>query len=235
MDCWLEKRVSPDYEKFESKLDTLIALANLAPEETLRRENRERFRYPNRAGGVTQYPAGQFEDIRTDELFFLTVNLFDGNAYTVFQNTKRAVALNPLGVLADLPKLSESKFANWEIPKRLLSFAMGVSEVANFWGLYDEPSFNNHFTKICEALALEGDCSPHVEMTSEMELITESPEFLRRQCDAYVTEIERVFVAKKPVTPWFDSEGARSRGAFDSERNLHQRDLNYDGVSVNAA
>jgi Glycosyl hydrolase family 20, catalytic domain len=207
MNCWQEAQLTPDFDKFEAKLETLIALANLAPEETLRRENGEGIRYKNRAGGVTQYPTGQLDDIRTDELFFLTVDLFDGDAFTVFTNTKKAVALKPLGVLADLAKLSESKFTNWDIPKRLLAFAMGVSEIANFWSLFDESTFNDYFSQICEALELEVDCSPPVDRTFHVDVVTESKQFIDKQCDVY-TRVESILVAKKPVTPWFQNDAA---------------------------
>lgn len=206
MDCWTEAGETPDFDKFESKLETLLALANLAPEETVRKENKEGFRYPHRAGGVTQYPVGQLDDIRTDELFFLTIDLFDGDAYKIFENAKKAAARQPLGILADLPKLSESKFDNWEIPKRLLAFAMGVSEIASFWSLYDEVSFNSYFTQLCEALELADDCSLPSEARFEVELVSESSEFLEKQCNALVTDFENVLVAKKPVLPWFERE-----------------------------
>jgi hypothetical protein len=206
--CWDEADETPNFEKFESKLEALLALVNLAPEETVRWENTEGFRYPTRAGGVTQYSAGQIDDVRTGELFFLTVDLFDGDAYKIFRNAKKAVALQPLGVLTDVPKLSESKFENWEIAKRLLAFAMGVSELANAWSFNDETTFVVQFEQLCQALNFTNDCSPPDDAEIEIAQVVESAEFIGKQCEAFLTE-EDVLVAKKPVIPWFENGVAR--------------------------
>jgi hypothetical protein len=202
--CWDEAGETPDFEKFESKLEALLALVNLAPEETIRWENTEGFRYPTRAGGVTQYPPGQIDDIRTGDLFFLTIDLFDGDAYSIFRNAKKAVALQPLGILADVPKLSESKFENWEIPKRLLAFAMGISELTNAWSFNDETTFLVQFEQLCRALNVSDDCSPPGDAEAEIAHVTESSEFIQKQCEAFLT-VEDVLVAKKPVIPWFET------------------------------
>jgi Glycosyl hydrolase family 20, catalytic domain len=207
--CWEEAGEAPDYDKFESRMEALLALVNLAPEETLRWENGEGFRYPGRAGGVTQFPAGQLDEIRPDEPFFLTIDLFEGNAYNIFKNAKKAVSLKPLGVLADLPKLSESKFDNWEIPKRLLAFSMGVSELANAWSFNEEATFESEFEQLCRALNLADDCSPPDDQHIDVDLVPESPEFIQKQCETFVTEFENILIAKKPVLPWFENGVAR--------------------------
>jgi hypothetical protein len=207
--CWDEAGETPDFEKFESKLGALLALVDLAPEETLRWENDEGFRYSTRAGGVTQYPAGQFDDVRRNELMFLTVDILDGDGYNVFRNAKKAVALEPLGILADVPKLSDSKFQNWDIPKRLLAFAMGVSELAQAWSFSDKATFIAQFQQLCQALNITDECSPPGDADIEVELVTESSGLIKKQCDAFVTEKENVLIAKKPVSPWFENGVAR--------------------------
>lgn len=199
--CFKAANKEPQFSSFERKLETLMALADLAPGDIIRSENVEGIRYSDRTGDVTQYPAG-VTDIRPDEPSFLTVDIFDGDAYKIFQNTQKAVNLKPLGVLAELKKLNDSKWQTWHIPKRLLAFAMGVSELGSSWSIYDVETFNATFTKLCLELELEEDCSPPEELASSIRIITDSEAFIKKKCEV------RTYLATKrvavPVKPFYE-------------------------------
>jgi len=209
-ECFAEAKITPKFDVFEKKIETLMALANLAPEEIIRTENREGVRYADRAGVVTQFRADQpLEDVRAQgvdgEVAFVTIDLFQGDGYDIFENTKKAVAMKPLGILAELRKLNESKWKSWKILKRLLAFAMGLSEIGTFWSIYNADTFAKHFTGICEALELDDtDCSPPGTFDQPVTVITESQEFVDKSCEVR-TSVTKQRVAKK-ADPYFKSK-----------------------------
>jgi len=219
--CFAEARESPDFSMFERKIEALLTLADIASNEIIRTENTERVRYTDRAGNITQYPSGTWEaDLianRQDHSFFLTVDIFKGDAYSIFESAKKAVGLKPLGIMAEIRKLNDSKWKAWKIPERLLAFAMGVSEVANFWSIYDAATFATYFTQICQALNLDSDCEPPGEFQKTMNIITDSEEFIQKTCETgTTTNTKRV---AKSVVPYYGDHhqlGAGASGAATS-------------------
>jgi hypothetical protein len=196
--CFKAARIKPKFDAFEHKLATLMGMAGVDPGYILRSENKEGVRYANRTGNVTQYSAGVFQ-VRRDEMAFLTVDLFDGDAYQVFQNAQRAASLSPLGVLAELRKLNEGKWKLWQIPQRLLAFAMGVSDYGTSLSTSDAASFNAVFSKLCEDLELDTDCSPPGKFQGPIHIITDGPDFAAKNCELWTTMgTKHVAIAVKP-------------------------------------
>jgi len=216
MGCFEEAKIKPDFEKFERKLQIIMAMADLPPKDILRAENKESVHYPSRTGAITQYSTGQLEGIRNEDegsLFFLTVDIFDGDGYDIFENAKKAVALKPLGIMAELRKLNDSKWKSWSVPKRLLAFAMGVSEIGSSWSIYNAESFASHFVTVCQALQLQdadtGDCSPPDRFSESITVITEGQAFREKSCEVR-TRIQDRRVAKK-VSPFYRDQVAAEK------------------------
>ncbi|GKY98946.1 hypothetical protein MPSEU_000850400 [Mayamaea pseudoterrestris] len=202
--CFEAAKINPAWSGFERKLETLMALADVTTSNIIRSDNLEGIRYPDRTGDITQYPPGVIET-RPNEGVFLSVDIFDGDGYRVFQNTQKAVNKNPLGILAELRKLSVSKWKLWHVPKRLLAFAMGLSELGTTWSIYDAPTFSSQFTKLCQELELEDDCAPPDEFMGSILAITDSQEFIKKTCDIRTNLGEKKLAI--PVKPFFIVQG----------------------------
>jgi len=205
MTCFDEAKAKPLFDVFEHKLEILMALADLSPDDIIRTENEEGVHYPDRTGRVTQYRAGVFDGIRRDEQFFLTIDLFDGDGYAIFKQAKKAASLQPLGVLAELRKLTSNKFNEWKIPHRLLAFAMGISELGSKSKINDSSSFEKTFTELCKTIKLDAaDCSPPGDFDQVVAVITETEEFTKKACD-FITKLGQRRTRKK-VKPFYEVE-----------------------------
>jgi hypothetical protein len=202
--CFDEAKMEVDFDAFERKLELLMSLSDIDPQNILRTENKEGIHYSQRTGQVTQYRPGTRGGIRPDEPFFMTIDILHGDAFTVYNSTKAAVALDPLGIMAELRKLTTKNFQQLQIPKRLLAFAMGVSDIGSLWSIPDPVAFAKYFERLCKALELDEDCSPPVLIDKHMSVITETQEFANTTCQIRTMDGEKHF--PKVVKPFYESE-----------------------------
>jgi hypothetical protein len=198
--CFREAGIKTDFNSYEHKLEALMTLADLTSDDIIRSDNTEGVRYAERTGNVTQYPAGVYKK-RQGEKFFLTIDIFSGDAFSVFSKARAATNLGALGVLAELRKLNESKWTLWEIPKRLLAFAMGVSELGSARNIRDADMFAAYFTRICGELGLSTNCTPPGEFEQRITVITESREFAKKACEVRTSIRDKK--VSRAVEPYF--------------------------------
>jgi hypothetical protein len=207
--CFHELGTKANFDGFETKLAHLLKSNGIPTENILRYGNKENKIYKGRTGGITQYHAGNYK-AKYDEKFFATVDVLEGSAWEVYQRTKSVVEDKPFGVMAELRALLKGLWGQVQLEKRLLAFAMGVSELPAF---NDEEAFGESFRKICHALKWDSDCTPPSALPNAESVLdqVESSQFREQVCNAR-TMVSTKHVAKD-VTPHFeDAVAAKVKG-----------------------
>jgi hypothetical protein len=206
--CFKELGVKPDFDKFEMRLTHLLKMNGISPDHIVRSENsREkthvgRKMYEGRTGSITQLRAGSNELEEPDDIVFFTVDIEDGDAWTVYQRTKELVAQEPLGIMAEVRALLKSHWENVDLPKRLLAFSMALSELPT---AKDSAAFAEAFQAICETLSLDTDCTPPGKLKRHTSYVTDGDKFREKVCDARTNLLQKHIA--KVVPPFYTSTG----------------------------
>jgi hypothetical protein len=204
MPCFEEVGVVPDFDGFESKLTQLLEMNGILPDHILRTENARKRVHEGRTGTITQLRAGSNEMDEPDDIVFFTVDVEDGDAWTVYQRTKELVALEPLGIMAEVRALMKSHWDQVELPKRLLAFSMALSELP----IAEDPAaFAKSFQAICETLSLDTDCTPPGKLERHTSYIVDSDKFRQNVCNARTQESQK-YIAKF-VPPFYGNSTAK--------------------------
>jgi hypothetical protein len=135
-----------------------------------------------------------------DDIVFLTVDVEDGDGWSVYQRTKELVALEPLGIMAEVRVLPKDHWDNVQLPKRLLVFSMALSELPT---AKDPASFTESFQALCQALSLDADCTPPGKLPVPTTHVVDSATFRQKVCDARTKETPKLVA--KFVPPYYDS------------------------------
>lgn len=164
------------FDAFERDLTTLLETSVISSEHILRWENDEIERYAERTGDITQYRADlnlEEWEVRANETFFLTVDLLAGDTWTVYDQTRKLVARRPLGILLELVDLDIESWESKQIPKLLLAFAVGASEVPTGLTSYFFTSFGYRYRAFCSIISkrflTDMECSPVENRASTFE------------------------------------------------------------------
>jgi hypothetical protein len=204
MPCFEEVGIVPDFDNFERKLTQLLKTNGILPDHILRTDNARHRMHEGRTGSITQLRAGSNEMDEPDDIVFFTVDVEDGDAWTVYQRTKDLVFLEPLGIMAETRALMKSHWDEVELPKRLLAFSMAISELPT---AEDSAAFAKSFKAICETLSLDTDCTPPGKLKRRTSYIVDSEKFRQKVCDARTEESQK-YVAKF-VPPFYGNSTAK--------------------------
>jgi len=195
--CIEEGKSSVDWDRFERKLSELVGLMGIDPDQIIRHENREGKVYSSRTGKITHYCSDATTiGERKDEKFFVTVDIYQGSLWEIYQETRKVVSLGPTAVLAETRAVSEEIFAKYHVGHRLLAFSMGLSSPNVF---EDASAFKDAFVETCKALDW-ADCEDEsVGSTAvTVPVATEGEGFRARVCDVY-TYKKQTYVAQEVV------------------------------------
>jgi hypothetical protein len=197
--CFEEMQIEPDFDGFESRLTALVELNGIPRENILRTENLHHRLHEGRTGSITQLRKGS-SMTEPDDIVFYTVDVEDGDGWSVYQRTKELMATEPLGIMAEVRALLKSHWDKVQLPKRLLAFSMALSELPT---AKDPASFNESFQALCQALSLDTDCTPPGKLPVHTTYVVDSDIFRKKVCDARTMETQK-HVAKF-VPPYYDS------------------------------
>lgn len=205
--CFDFLRVRANFDGFEDRLARTMEENGIHVDSVLRHENTEHKHYPGRAGSITQYRAGS-ANVQTTGQFFATVDVLEGSAWDVYQRTKAIVAKQPLGVMAELRALLKALWDKVELQKRLLAYAMAVSELPT---ANDEATFNGSYRSICQALSWATDCTPPAVIPKPESVLyaVESTQLHEKMCNAR-TFMASKHLAKKVVPHFKDAVAAKA-------------------------
>jgi hypothetical protein len=213
MPCFEEVGVVPDFDGFENKLTHLLQMHGILPDHILRTENARKRVHEGRTGTITQLRAGTNDMDEPDDIVFFTVDVEDGDAWTVYQRTKELVALEPLGIMAEVRALMKSHWDNVEMPKRLLAFSMAISELPT---AEDPDAFAASFRAICETLSLDTDCTPPGKLQRHTSYIVDSEKFRKGVCDARTEESQKHIA--KFVPPFYGNSTVAAKPVADKKK-----------------
>lgn len=202
--CFKELGVVPDFDGFETRLHHFLQTNGILPDHILRSENARKRVHEGRTGTITQLRAGSIEMDEPDDIVFFTVDVEDGDAWTVYQRTKELVAQEPLGVMAEVRALLYGHWENVQLRKRLLAFSMALSELPT---AADSAAFAESFRAICEALSLDTDCTPPLKLPRHTSYVVDGDKFRQKVCDARTVESKK-YVAKF-VPPFYGNSTAK--------------------------
>ena len=213
--CFTEGAALANFDLFEAKLTALLEMNGLESENIMRWNNAEQTHHAIRTGRITHFSANinvtemqrqrnaKQESSSSD--FFATVDILDGDAWGVYRRTRELVGLRPTGIMAEIRTLTEQRWTSLRIPHRLIAFALGLSSRDP---MDTEESFRREFTQLCQALGwnttTSGDtCDPPAALETKPTFVTESEDFRKQHCHLY-TRASKIFVAKKPVEPFYN-------------------------------
>eukprot|EP00797_Seminavis_robusta_P028863 Sro56_g032760.1 hexosaminidase subunit alpha (391) ;mRNA; r:58304-59476 len=148
----------PPFGEFERKLQKVLALLGIESESVIRYDNDEQLTYKDRVGKITHYravPGGDLPDIREEEPFLVTVDLLEGNIYSVYQRTRKLVDLKPMGIMGEIRAWDLAVWNEHYMRLRLIAFKLGFSEWEGEQSgdeELDHKEFIQEVLRICTAL-----------------------------------------------------------------------------------
>ena len=166
--CNHEALISPDYGKFERKLNHLLKHMNIPLDKVVRWENTESHIYDDRAGEVTHYRSrdpgkGTPSDFISTNLVMEDPDSPLHNAWDMYDHTRNLASSKPTAILAWVGSLNESKWRMTNIFGRLIAVAMGSSnEIYS-----DATDFNATYFPVCVEGMSEQICSKFGQMVEE--------------------------------------------------------------------
>ena len=146
--CFAEAaREKPDYDAVEKKLAHLLAFDGITTERIVRWSNEEGVEYPGRLGTITQCRSG---DCRTNSTstWIASVDLEKGGAYDIFNAARELALRKPFSILAEIGKMDRASMDNSQMTKRILAFAMGISDISE----WSRGMFEDSFINMCTGL-----------------------------------------------------------------------------------
>ena len=197
----------PPFASFEQNLTKLLReYLGMTTQHILRWENDEKVRYPDRTGDITQYRSTipfTLPKVRPGEPFFVTLELLappktkshddkdDSTVfYEIYKHTRQLMALQPLGILAEIRDLDEVTQSTHHLGLRLISFSLGTRVEQDD---YSPTQFQDHLVKECRRAKFDGceqiaTAAGILNMTipeEKMEYHVESNSFRKEVCDAF--------------------------------------------------
>ena len=183
--CYEEDGLKPDedppFGAFEKKLKKMLLMLGINPNNVIRWDNDEQLSYDDRAGGITHYriPAdpGDLPDVREAEPFFMTSDLFEGNVYSVYKETRAFVGLKPMGIMGEIRTLRASTWREQHMDLKLIAFFLGVSNNIEHKKVLSHKHFVAEAIRLCKAIkfpAHEEECEAAKKLLlAEKEKITD--------------------------------------------------------------
>ena len=116
------------YSDFERNLTMIVEdMIGLSSDNIIRWENREKERYPDRAGEITHYRSTvpfQIPAIRRkNEPFFLTIDILaPATFFDIYKNTRELMTLQPQAIFAELRMLDDETWTSYKVGLRLTAF-----------------------------------------------------------------------------------------------------------------
>jgi len=154
-----------EFEPFEKKLAYLLKYDGILSDQIIRWSNEEGVDYPGRLGNITQCRKG---DCRTNTSgrWIATVDLQVGGPYEIYSATKELSFRKPFAILAEVGSIDSTYFDKYSMPKRMLAFAMGLSDMK----AWSRGMFEESFTPLCEAMFGSHDsCSDFAKSNTGIE------------------------------------------------------------------
>ena len=146
--CFAEAaREKPDYDAVEKKLAHLLEFDGISSEQIVRWSNEEGVEYPGRLGRITQCRSG---DCRTNSAskWIASIDLEKGGAFYIFNSARELALRKPTAILAEIGKMDRASMDTNQMTKRILAFAMGISDLSE----WSRGMFEDSFINMCTSL-----------------------------------------------------------------------------------
>ena len=147
-ECFAEvSEEQPDFPSFEKKLEHLLKFDGITKSQIVRWSNDETIEYKDRLGSITQCRVG---DCRTDstDKWIATVDIQVGGAYKIYNLARELALRKPMAIVAEIGEVTSSTVEVYHIPKRMLAFAMGISDMKE----WSQGMFEDTFTLLCREI-----------------------------------------------------------------------------------
>ncbi len=138
---------TPDFASFEQKLKYLLEFDGITNSQIVRWSNEENIEYPDRLGTITQCREG---DCRTGNTgsWIATFDLQKGGPYEIYNSARELVLRNPMAIVAEVGNILRDESEHYNIPKRMLAYAMGISDIKE----WSQGMFEETFIPLCTEL-----------------------------------------------------------------------------------
>jgi len=158
--CYAEaNREKPDYDSVEKKLGHLLAFDDIHADRIIRWSNEEGIEYPGRLGTITQCRTGDCRKDGTSQ-WVATVDLEKGGAFDIFKAARDLALQKPSSIFGEVGKIDNGSLDANNIPKRILAFTMGISDIS----LNSRDGFEEAFNDMCSSLfGIDANCSDFVK------------------------------------------------------------------------
>lgn len=149
-ECFVEAlgNEEPDFSSFEKKLSYLLEFdGTIRSNRIIRWSNEEGIDYFGHLGNVTQCREG---DCRTESTgdWIATVDIQKEGPYGIYNSARELALRRPSAIVAEVGKIDLASFDIYHIPKRMLAFAMGISDMKE----WSRGMFEETFTDLCDAM-----------------------------------------------------------------------------------
>ena len=137
----------PDFASFEKKLGHLLEFDGITGRQVVRWSNDENIEYNDRLGKITQCRVG---DCRTDgtDKWIATLDIQLGGAYKIYNLARELALRKPMAIVAEIGEVSSSTLEQYHIPKRILAFVMGISDMKE----WSQGMFEETYTLLCREI-----------------------------------------------------------------------------------
>ena len=146
--CFAEvKEDKPDFDSFESKLSYLLEFDGLTSDQIVRWSNEEGIEYPGSLGSTVQCRQGDCRG-EDNKNWIATVDIQTSGAYGIYNSARELALRKPWAIIAETGNVDSASMIQYHMSKRMLAFAMGVSDLKD----WSRGMFEEAFTDLCIAL-----------------------------------------------------------------------------------
>lgn len=137
----------PNFSSFEKKMAHLLEFDGITKSQIVRWSNEENIEYHDRLGSITQCRVG---DCRTDDTskWIATLDIQQGGAYKIYNLARELALRKPMAIIAEIGEVTNTAVSAYHIPKRMLAFAMGISDMKE----WSQGMFEDTYTRFCREL-----------------------------------------------------------------------------------
>lgn len=128
----------PDFALFENKLSHLLEFDGITKNKIIRWFNEEGIDYPGRLGTTSQCREGDCRNENTGD-WIATVDIQKEGPYGIYNSARELALRKPSAIVAEIGKMDLVSMDRDHIPKRMLAFAMGISDMKEWSrGMFEE-------------------------------------------------------------------------------------------------
>ena len=138
-------------DQLETRIVSMLEMLGLDRNNLIRYSDLSNLKSGPILGSILQIQEKDMsKNVALPDSFVLVVDIFDGDAWSIFDRMVSHVRLQPVGIIASVPSLDETVLPIDTIKMRLLAFMLGVSSATSNTAM-DKKDFEDLYLSTCQS------------------------------------------------------------------------------------